>query len=494
MKKMIAVICAVMLSIPWRVSAEAPQIEERTFQGVSEPGNVPQGGAKAGAPVPGSADSADVTPVLTGLHTDRYCLMEPVSRRILAESRMRERVKPSGPTRLVTAMVAYDTLDVKLPVTMLQEVRSMTEGMKQSGFLPGDSFVLSDLIRGLMLPSGNDVAVLVATVVERRASNNPGLSPEEAVKRFAGRMNEKVKSFGLTDTNFVNPTGADDPKQYSTPYDMARIGAEIANYPELQTIVAEKKHTIEATGDTGLMTHHYDLVSDNDFLSDRTSGYEFAAGIQSGAIGSDDYCILASAKKDNTRVIAAVYGEKKSEERTADAVRLCDYGLQAGAEKNILEPETAVETIRPVNVRRGDETALPVYPEKVMTAPMTPAEIGNLRRDVRLSPEVFTRKDDGWHLIRDLAAGESVGTVTVSYAGRKVGEETITVHKAMEKQTVFRNFRYFAYDEHPAVALIGGPVLIVILLYAVLWYRRIKRYRRILKKRQERPKKPSDRT
>lgn len=145
------------------------------------------------------------------------------------------RFAPASTAKIMTAIIAMESYR---PDTVLTaDYATITREGSKMGLFLNEKMTVSDLVYGMLLPSGNDAAYLLA-------SNYPG-----GMKAFVKRMNEKAKELDLLNTHFVDPSGYED-ENYSTAYDLARLGAKLLDYPALARVVSTKKIIIYNTDKT----------------------------------------------------------------------------------------------------------------------------------------------------------------------------------------------------------------------------------------------------
>jgi D-alanyl-D-alanine carboxypeptidase (penicillin-binding protein 5/6) len=169
----------------------------------------------------------------------------------------------------------------------------------------GDVLTLEDLLWGLLLPSGNDAATVIADYIGGGS-----------VENFVRMMNEKAAALGLKDTHFVNPHGLDEEDHYSSAYDLAVIGRYAMSKPLFARIVGTESHVVRASRTFYLRNSNFLLRPQN-----RSIG---ADGIKTGYTDEAGDSIVASATRDGHRVIVVALGAR---DRTAEAIKLFNYAF-----------------------------------------------------------------------------------------------------------------------------------------------------------------------
>lgn len=221
---------------------------------------------------------------------------------VLYEKNKDKKVSIASLTKLMTALVVVSEegnleREVKIPSGIPQEGSDM-------GVLSGEILTIRDLLYGLMVNSGNDAALVLAREVGGSEAN------------FVRLMNLKAKSLGLTHTHYANPTGLDDPENYSTAFEIASLGEIVIHHPVLSTIVSTNEKVVTSRDYT--RTTHF-LKNTNKLLR------ESETGVFAGKTGFTDeagLCLVSGARRNGHEVINVVLG---SEDRAEDTRRLLDW-------------------------------------------------------------------------------------------------------------------------------------------------------------------------
>jgi D-alanyl-D-alanine carboxypeptidase len=213
-----------------------------------------------------------------------------------------ERMPPASLTKLMTAAVAMDYGDLDDMYTSDISGAQMLDdtGSTIMGIEPGMTLSLRDLLYGLLLPSGNDAAIVIAK----------GIGGSE--ERFVLLMNDKARGLALDDTNFTNAHGLYEAGLYSTAYDMAILARYVMQNPELRTIVSTIEYQPAWDGPA--------VWNGNRFLTE----YEGADGVKIGFTEESQQTIVASAVRDGRRIIVSAM---RSQDRYQDATRLFDWAF-----------------------------------------------------------------------------------------------------------------------------------------------------------------------
>ena len=220
--------------------------------------------------------------------------------RVLYDLGAHQRRAPASTTKIMTALLAIE--HGGLDDTVISDVDGSTMvGSSVMGLRPGLPITVRDLLYGLMLPSGNDAALVLAE------------HDDGSVAAFVDEMNRKAADLGLKDTHFANPHGLDAPEHYSSAYDLARLARVAMASPEFAQIVSTQWWHLAPPSD-------YDLHNGNSLLAT----YRGADGVKIGWTEAAGWTLVASATRGGRRLFAVVLD---SADRDADAAALLDWAF-----------------------------------------------------------------------------------------------------------------------------------------------------------------------
>ena len=236
-------------------------------------------------------------------------LMEQDTGEILMDRNIHEQLPPASMTKVMTLLLIMEELDkgnIKLNEKVRVSENASSMGGSQVFLEAGEEMSIENLIKGIAVASGNDASVAMA---ERIAGS------EEA---FVKKMNEKVKQLNLKDTKFKNSSGLPAKDHYSTAHDMAVISKELLKYENV-------------TEYTSIYEDYLRKGTDNEFWLVNTNRlvkfYPGVDGLKTGFTNEAKYCLTATAKKDNMRVITVVMGAETPKERNKMVSNMLDYAF-----------------------------------------------------------------------------------------------------------------------------------------------------------------------
>jgi D-alanyl-D-alanine carboxypeptidase (penicillin-binding protein 5/6) len=338
-----------------------------------------------------SAHAALPVPPAPQIAARAWLLIDANSGQTLAENKPDERIEPASLTKLMTAYLVFGalkegrlTLDKTLPVS---EKAWKMEGSRM--FLKVNSqATVEDLIKGMVVQSGNDACITLAE----------GIAGSE--DSFVAMMNQQAKRLGMTGTHFANATGLPDPNHYTTARDLARLAAAlIRNYPEQYKYYSLKEFTY--SGITQANRNRLLWLDPN------------VDGMKTGHTDSAGYCLIASAKRDNRRLISVVLGADSDAARASESQKLLNYGLQFFETVKLYNANQPVSTLR---IYKGTSSSLGVgfaY-DFYVTVPRGTSK--------QIKAQIITRQP----MMAPVDRGQSVGTLRLSLDGKPIGDFTLT--------------------------------------------------------------------
>ena len=302
---------------------------------------------------------------------------------VLFEKNADERMPPASMSKLMTAYMIFDQLKggrLKLDDEVLVSERAWKMGGSQMFVKVGDRVKVEDLIRGIIIQSGNDACVTMAEAIAG--------SEEE----FARQMTEKAKTIGLTNSTFANATGLDAPDHLMSVRDLAVLARRIiADFPEYFKYYSERDFEYGGIRQPNR----------NPLLQAGVPGVD---GMKTGFTDGSGYGLVATAIRDDRRVITVMAGLQSAGQRRTEGERLLEYGFREFQEYRVFTPATPVAD---ADVWQGVSPKVPLV---VMdTVGVT------LSREARKG--LVVKLSYPSPLPAPIAAGQQVGQVEVSAPG-----------------------------------------------------------------------------
>jgi len=371
--------------------------------------------AAQSVPVPNAAPSNSVqipaAPAPAG--ASAWLLMDFSNGQILAGANPDARVEPASITKVMTSyVVAAEMKAGKIKRTdqvLISENAWSGGGGGTDGstsFLPLGSMVsLDELERGMVIQSGNDAAIALA---EHIAGSETA---------FVELMNTYAKKIGMNNTNFANPHGLSDPNHYSTARDLALMGrAMIRDFPEAYAYNKIKEYTVN-----GIRQHNR-----NGLLWKDTS----VDGIKTGHTSAAGYCLLASAKRGEQRLVSVVLGIQTDSQKQGFDLRengnlaLLNWGFRFYETRTLYTPDKVIASPR---VWKGKNNTVALAVAMPFSVSLPRGKFDALKANIDLPK----------HVIAPLAAGQKVGTLKISLDGKVVAEAPLVAKVAVAEAGFF---------------------------------------------------------
>jgi D-alanyl-D-alanine carboxypeptidase (penicillin-binding protein 5/6) len=366
--------------------------------------------AQTPAPNPALPPASDALPVppppkVTGTS---WVLVDSASGNVLAGEAYDTRLEPASITKVMTSyVIAAEIAGGKVKATdqvMMSENAWRTGGAgtdgSYSGFEVNKTAPLEQMEKGMAIQSGNDAAIALA---EHVAGSED---------RFASLMNAYAARIGMKNSHFVNATGLSAPEHYSTAHDLALLGrAFIRDYPETYAYNKIKEFTV------GPITQpNRNLLLWRDPTVD---------GIKTGHHSGAGYCLMASAKRGDQRLISVVMGSTSENQRASDSLALLNWGFRFFETHKLYD---AGKAIAKQKVWKGaaDQVNLGVAEPMLVTVPRG--------RYAQLKPSMDVPKS----LVAPIKKGQKIGTVKVVLDGKVIAQRPLVAISAVEEGGFFK--------------------------------------------------------
>ena len=256
-------------------------------------------------------------------------LIEANTGKIIYEKNKDKRVSVASMTKMVAQIIILEQIEAgKIKWSDVVTVSKNAEEMggSQIYIQQGEKITIEDLMKGISMASGNDATVQMAEVI----AGSEG--------KFVEMMNNKVKQLGLKNTQFKNCTGLDEDGHYSSAYDMVMIAKElVVNHPEILRFSSMYEDYLREGTD-----NKFWLVNTNKLVR----FYEEADGLKTGHTDAAGYCLAATAKRNNLRLIGVVLGVPSGKIRNTQTMNLLDYGFNNIRLNNLKKSGTIIKNLK----------------------------------------------------------------------------------------------------------------------------------------------------
>ena len=340
------------------------------------------------------------------LPADAYFLMDATTGQVLVDYQGDLSLPPASLTKIMTSYVLAEEVDSARAslddiITVSRNAWSQNPTFQGSSLMwiePGKAVTVAELERGIVISSGNDATVAIAEHI----------AGSEAA--FADLMNQYAETMGLAGTHFENSHGLPNPDHLSTACDLAAIAAAaVRDHPDRYAVYKEQSYTYNDI--TQYNRNH--LLREDASVDGLKTGYTRVAG----------YGLVASAQREEMRLISVVMGSSSTASRKAETRSLLNYGFRFFETVRPLEAGMPLAEPR-VWKGRAEQVVLGVTADKVMTLPRSNAAI---ERVIEVDAP----------LQAPLNVGDRVGRIMLSRSSEPVGEVPLEVLKAVEPAGFF---------------------------------------------------------
>ena len=336
------------------------------------------------------------------ISSSNYILIDANTNRVLAEMNPDEEIEPASITKIMTGYVVSDQIQEGF-ITLDDEVLISENCWRKKGsrmFIEeGSRVVLLDLIKGMVIQSGNDATCAIAEHVAGSEDN------------FVDLMMRYAKKMALDNTSFVNPSGWPDTDHYSSAKDIAKLSTLlIKDFPEHYSLYKEKWFTYNNIR----QRNRNALLWQDDSIDGLKTGYTESAG----------FCLVSSGTREQTRLIAVTLKSKSEKTRLTDNRRLLDYGFRYFRTKKLV---TEGQNVKEEQVWGGEL-------EKVAIAPIQDFYLTLPLRDFK-KIESFVSLED--YLQAPISKNQIVGKMLFKLGEEEVGSVDLVTVKEVKSQGVF---------------------------------------------------------
>lgn len=296
-----------------------------------------------------------------GTSAEAHILIDADTGVILSENNKDKKLKMASTTKIMTSLIALEY------AAKSNKVVTFTDKMQAEGssmyLEAGDRLRLTDLAAGMMMASGNDAANAVA------------LSIAESMEDFALIMNKRGRELGMTNTNFVTPSGLDDPEHYSTAYDLALLMSEAMNNQSFLSITSSREITVE-------FDYPEDKVRTYENHNRLLKLYKHCTGGKTGFTKAAGRCLVTSAEQKGVRLVAVTLN---APDDWNDHIALYEYGFSLYTDVPVNESKSEFL----VAVAGGVNGFVTATTDEAVTLRVPANRIKDIKREVFLPGFVF---------------------------------------------------------------------------------------------------------
>ena len=391
---------------------------------------------------------------------DIYCnsaiLIDARTGNVLFEKSSNQKAYPASTTKVLTSYIALSQgIDCNAEIIPSRNaVMSVPTGSSIAYFSENEKLTFEQVLYGLLLPSGNDAANILAEHISGSNSN------------FADLMNATAENLGMTNSHFVNPSGWHNDEHYTTASDLAKVAREAMKIDKFREIVKQQKYNMPPTN---VSKQTRPFTNTNKLLhTDGEYYYPFATGIKTGYTSQAGNCLIASAYKDGVELISVVLGGHTipvgKSATYIDTINLFNYGFENYHNVQLASKNQVITTITPKNAKKIELKK----EENSSVAKITKSKILNLVAADNVNSLVQNGDTPVFDKIINvnnkisapIKKGEVLGTVTYTKNGEIVQIINLLSERDVEKEhvicVILRLLPYFIFS-----VIILGVILII---------------------------------
>lgn len=337
-------------------------------------------------------------------------LMDYETGTILYEKDSHEKLPIASLVKIMTILLALEAVDegkISLDETVQISEHASSMGGSQVFLDAGESLTVDALLKAIVVASGNDASVAIA---EKIAGTH---------EVFVARMNERAKELGMQNTNFVNATGLPADNHYSTAYDVALMSRELLNHPLFFRWSTIWIDTLEES------RNKTELANTNRLIR----FYDGADGLKTGSTQEAGYCLSATAKRGNMRLLSIVLNAPSSKERFAESSKMLDYGFANYEVVSFLRKDQPIE--ENVYVSGGKEEFINGVVSQDVSFLIGAGESRDFQKEIMLDEEIKA----------PLGKGEKIGTLNIIIEDKILQTLDIVSDRDVMRANVFDYFK-----------------------------------------------------
>lgn len=326
-------------------------------------------------------------------------LMERDTGTILFEKNSNEQLPPASMTKIMTMLLIMEALE-QGKITLNEKVRTSERAASMGGsqiFLEvGEEMTVEEMLKGIAIASGNDASVAMAEHLAGSEEN------------FVTMMNDKAKSLGLTNTNFMNSNGLPAENHYTTAHDLAIISKELLKYEDILTYTSLYEDYLRQDTDKKFW-----LVNTNKLVK----FYPGVDGLKTGYTREAKYCLTVTAKKNDMRVIAVVMGAQTPKDRNRQITEMLDYAFSQYITHNLYDRGHVIATSK---VSKGQKPKVEVVTsESVSVLTKKGENIENVEEIININK----------NLKAPIKKGDELGTLRIEKEGTVLVEVPLVANE-----------------------------------------------------------------
>ena len=334
-------------------------------------------------------------------------LIEPTTNTIIYEKNIHDRVSIASLTKMMGLILIFEKIDdgsIKYTDKVIASANASGMGGSQIWLETGEEMSVEDLLKGIIMASGNDAIIAMAEYIAGSESE------------FVRLMNDKAKELGLKNTNFVNASGLDEEGHYSSAYDLSIIATELMKHSDVFKFTTIYEDYLRKNTD-----NKFWLVNTNKLIKT----YKGADGLKTGMTDKAGYSMAVTAKRNGMRLLAIVLGEKEGKVRNKETEKLLDYGFN---QYEMLKIKEKGEVLEEIGIDKANPNKITVTLDKDIL-------VLQKRND---SKKEYTSEIKIDNLKLPLKKGDIVGKLLVKDGTNTIKQVNLISNENIEKESFFK--------------------------------------------------------
>lgn len=319
-------------------------------------------------------------------------LMDADTGTVIFEKNPDEKLPPASITKIMTMLLIMEAMDdgrLKMDEKVRTSEYAASMGGSQIFLEIGEEMTVEDMLKGIAMASGNDASVAMA---EKIGGSEQG---------FVQMMNDKARQLGMNNTHFVNPNGLPAQNHYSTARDIAIMSKELLKHEGITRFTSQYQDYLRKDS-----AKPFWLVNTNKLVR----FYSGADGLKTGYTSEAKFCLSATAKRDNFRVVTVVLGEPDTKTRNAEVSKLFDYAFSQYTNQVVVKNGDVLGEVR---VQKGKPDKIQLTAKRQYSVLLKKGEATDgIRHEMQLEPG----------LKAPVAAGQPIGKIMVYRGDDKLAE------------------------------------------------------------------------
>lgn len=401
------------------------------------------------------------------IQAEAAMLIEASSGTVLYEKNPTQKMYPASMTKMLTALVTLDYFQPDDLIEVGSEINEISLDSSKAGHRLGETLTIRNALRGLIIPSGNDSANVIAAAVAKKVEKDDTMTFGKCEVIFTDLMNKKAEELGAINSHFANAHGYHSEDHYTCAHDLALIGKAFMENETLASIAKEKNYSgngaEDLAKDASAKTQEYHWRSHNLLITDGEYNYPYAIGIKTGFTNEAGDCVTAAAEKNGEELIAVIF-HSEDPNRWLDARNLFDYGYNQYERLTIAKAKESIAEAALTRHKKSEGNTLPVIFKKEVVALLPKEAAADIKLNINYDDTyAVTDKEGKISLKAPIEKGAKLGTAIYEVQGKTILEAPVYAGRAVSKGTIFNLIGDFFQNLFTLKGLIQLAAVLIVL-------------------------------